>query len=263
MRPTTGIALLISMVAAASSHAGMVYINSAQTPVSSSTAASAQAKLRFSNTNFDQSLDRGTGTSTNNFISANLGSNSQIVGVEYHFSFSHVPSQGFVFALTSATNTTTTTLSWGSFGSSPAGTSVPLLNGAAPGASFNGLFLEARASRANSILTFRDFSFTSPTLAVADGSFRAGQVSPIESGPGDSLGFHTQRLIANTDLSQHQWAFTGLITGRRSADSGGDEEVKFTVGTRNFVASIPPVPAPGVVALLSIAGVVAIGRRYR
>jgi hypothetical protein len=251
------------MFAGAPALAGMVYINSSQAVVSGSGLSTAQAKLRFSHTNWDQSLDRGTGTSSGNFISTNIGSNSQTSGKEYHFSFSNIPGEGFIFSLTSAANTAVTTLSWGSFSSPPTGSTTLLLNGFAPGGSFNGLLLEARATRANSMLTFRELAFTSQTLSIADGAFVNGSVSPIDSGPGEALGSYTQRLVADSDLSLHRWTFSGLISGTRDANSSGDEEVKFAVGTRNFTASLPPVPAPGAVALLSVAGIVALGRRVR
>lgn len=257
------IPVALALLVIAPAQAGMVSINSAQPPGISSSPASAQAKLRFSQTNWDQSIDRGTGTSNGNFISANIGSNSQTSGKEYHFSFSNIPGEGFIFAITSAANSSVTTLSWGSFSSPQSGTTTPLLNGDGPSGFFNGLLLEARATRTNSLLSFRELTFTSPTLSIASDGFTSGSVSPAQSGPGEAPGHHTQWLVADSDLSLHRWTFSGLIAGTRDANSSGDEEVKFTVSTRSFTASLPPVPAPGSIALLSIAGLVALRRRTR
>jgi uncharacterized protein (TIGR03382 family) len=255
--------LALGTLALAASHAsaGMVYINSPLAPIASSTATSGQAKFRFSNSNWDQSLDRGTGTTSGNFISAHIGNYQVLNNREFHFSLSHTPGQGFVFSVLNTNNGTTTTLAWGTFPSLTNATAqTPQINGVSPTAAFNGLLIEARATRANSVLSFRELSFTGPSLTVANGAFVNGYVAPGVNGPGDSSGFHNQEIVANTNLANHAWTFSGLISATRDSSSAGDEEVKFTVGTRQYVTSIP-IPTPGAAALAGLAGVALLRRR--
>lgn len=254
------IALGVLALAASQASAGMVYINSALAPVTSSTATSAQAKLRFSNSNWDQSIDRGTGTSSGNFISAHIGNHAGMNNREFHFSLSHTPGQGFVFSVLNTGNGSTTTLAWGTFPTLTGATVLTQhINGvSATSAAFNGLLIEARATRANSVLGFRQMAFASPTLTIADGALNNGYVMPGVSGPGDASGFHTQRIVGTTNLASHAWTFSGLISMTRDSSSAGDEEVKFTVGTRQFVTSIP---TPGAAALAGLAGLGGLRRR--
>lgn len=248
-------------LAASNASAGMVYFNSPLAPIASSTSTSAQAKFRFSNSNWDQSLDRGTGTTSGNFISAHIGNYQVLNNREFHFSLSHTPGQGFVFTVLNTSNGTATTLAWGSFTTLTNPTVLTAqINGVSPVAAFNGLQIEATATRANSAVYFRELSFTGSSLTVANGSLMNGYIVPSEHGPGDASGLYTQEIVANTNLANHAWTFSGLISATRDSGSAGDEEVKFTVGTRQFVTSIP-IPAPGAGALAGLASIPLLRRR--
>ncbi|MDX2149996.1 MAG: hypothetical protein SFV54_04625 [Bryobacteraceae bacterium] len=111
----------------------------------------------------------------------------------------------------------TTTLSWGTFVTTPPGTTVATLQGVSPGASFNALLFNARASRAPSTMTFSNFSFSSPTLAVEDGAFNDGAAAT----PGSA--FVTQLLVSTENLAAHDWIVRGQVTGVRSLGGSGDD----------------------------------------
>ncbi|MDX2114171.1 MAG: hypothetical protein SFZ24_00940 [Planctomycetota bacterium] len=252
------LALAAASVAAPAS-AGFVYINSPLVQgLDAPGSTVAQAKYRLSHTNFDISLDRGAGTNPGQFVSANLGNNNAISGRVFQFTLEHTAGKGFSFSLGAPGSPFSTPVAWGSFGKG-AGVAEEL-GGVAPGASFNSLVLEARASRSNSSMQFSDLEFLSKGLTIADGSFESGLVGPSTSGKGDAPGLWTQELFADTDLSKVNWSLTGLLRGERDAGAGGDETVKFTVGARQSAAS---VPTTGAASLFLVAGVLNLRRARR
>jgi hypothetical protein len=254
-------ATLAILGCAGSAGAGMIYINSGQVQVSSINSTVAQAKYRLSNTNFDQSLDRGTGTSAGNFISAGLGNNAQLSARTYEFALENRPGEGLVFTMTDQTGLSASTLSWGTFSTVNAGTSVATINGVAAPTAFNSLRFEASSTRAGSSLGFSGMTFTSPTLSLADGAFASATISPSSGGPGEANGFYSQRLVGDTNLALHAWTFRGLVTASRDSTASGDETVKFTVSVQDV--TVTAVPTAGTAGLSGVVGLVAMRRPRR
>ncbi len=252
-------ALSLALLAAAPALADLVYIESPLVTVHGETGAVGGGKYRLSHANFDQSLDRGTGTLPGNFISLNLGNNTALSARTYDFSFKHIADEGFIFSMTNTADNTTTTLSWGTFTVTPPGTNAALLNGFAPGDYFNALKVEARATRSGSSMSFSNLSFFAPALTIADGAFSSGTVTPLVGGPGDPLGFNIQHLVADVNLALYDWELTGTIGGQRDAVASGDEEVRFQVIAKVVDATI--VPEPGTAALLLLGGLALLRRR--
>lgn len=240
---------------------GMIFINSAQAQVSSVTGTVAQAKYRLSNTNWDQSLDRGTGTSSGNFISLGLGNNAQLSTRTYEFSLENRPGQGLVFTMTDQTTLASSVLSWGVFSTATGGTSVPTIASQSVPTNFNSLWIEARSTRTGSSLSFSGLSFAGSGLTLADGSFAAAVINPSVGGPGNAPGVYTQRLVSDTNLGAQAWTFRGLVSASRDSTSSSDESVKFTVGAQQVVATF--VPSAGTGAGLALAAGLLAARRRR
>jgi len=246
-------------VASGLAPAGTYWINAPLAPFNEIGGSSAQAKFRLSNTNWDQSVDHGNGTNPGQFIQGALGNNAQLSARTYDFRFEHVAGEGFIFTMTDVTNPQTpgspSILSWGSFSSPVGGATASQLNGFAPGAAFNGLLIEARAGRAGSAMTWSDLSFVAGGLNLADGAWTNGSVDPSTSGPDDAPGFHRQRLVADTDLSQVNWVFSARVQGVRDSSAGGDETVRFVVSAKNYI------PTPGAAGVMALAGLAGVRRR--
>lgn len=252
---------------AGAAQAGSLYINSSNVAVTSEYAV-AQAKYRLSHANFDQSLDNGAGTSAGNFIQGGLGNNSFLASRSYNVSLEHKAGQGFIFTMNDGA--TTSVLSWGTFASTPAGTTTAALNGkSAQWSSFNGLLIEARASRTDSWFEFSNVSFNAAGLTVADGSLdTSGTINPATTGPGysgmpDAAGFYTQKLISDMDLSTIDWTFSATVKGFRDAVSGGDETVRFTIGAKNYsyTLNIVPLPGPAMMGMAGLGALACVRRR--
>ncbi len=254
-----GLAATVTLALSGTANAGMIYINSTQAQVSSVNSTVAQAKYRLSNTNFDQSLDRGTGTTSGNFISANLGNNAQLSTRTYEFALENRPGEGLVFTLTNQTGLASSVLSWGTFATTTGGTSTPTIKGIAPPSTFNSLLFEAKSTRAGSSLSFSGLTFTSPTLSLADGAFLAATINPSVGGSGESPGTFTQRLVGNANLASHAFTFRGLISASRDSTSSGDENLKFTAYAQKVTVAF--VPAAGPAGLAACLGLIALRRR--
>lgn len=250
------LAALISVTAATAD----IYINSDHAEIDGFTGTAAGVRYRLSNSNWDMSLDNGKGTSkSSDYISANLGNNKQLSSNTYAFTLTNLAGQGLIWQLTDVESGKTTTEAWGSFDSKPDGTVKSTLNGIAPGASFNTLLLEARASSSGSSMEFGKLVFDSD-LVVKDGSFEDGLVTPSTAGPDDSKGYWSQQVVSTTNLAAVNWALSGFFHGQRTG-SGGDEEVKFSINLRDAIVS---VPAPGAIALLGVVGLLNLaGSRRR
>jgi len=249
---STTAAILVTASAASAD----LYINSDLATISGSSGTAAGAGYRMSNSNWDMSLNNGLGTAKSaNFISANLGNNKQLSESAYAFSLTHLSGQGFIWQLTNMETGKTTTEAWGAFDSDPGGTVKSVLNGLTPGAAFNTILIEARATSSGSSMEFSNLAFNSG-LTVADGALVSGAVMPGKSGPGNLPGYWNQTIASTTNLADEKWSLTGIIRGQRSGSSG-DEEVRFTINMREGSVSVPG-PAGfallGMAALLSRAG---------
>lgn len=248
--PTHGLSIgaLASCIVAGAASADL-YVNSAQVQVQDLGARVAGAQYRLSNGAWDMGLDNGEGTGqSKNFVSSNLGNSNQLSSRTYAFSLTNLSGQGLIWTLTDTESGKVTTDAWGTFATKPDGTVKAVLDGVAPGASFNALSIEARATRAGSSMSFSDLAFNGE--AIAHGAFAAGAVDPGSGGPDSPSGFWRQFIASTTDLSKSNWSFTGLLHGVRSG-GGGDDDVHFAIGAHDATFS---VPAPGAAALLAIAG---------
>ncbi len=258
MTRTNLISTVIVGLASTAANAGLVYVNPTSMSAGTVNSTEVGAKYRLSNSNWDMSLDNGAGTSSSsNFLSAGLGNNNQLSGRTYSFTLTHTAGQGFVFTMLDTASNAATTLSWGTFASPPGGTTAAALNGQTPNGSFNSLLLEAKAGGNNASMQFSNLAFTSATLLNGGGSWQNGTLTPSTSGPGQAAGTWSQRLIADSDMSQHTWTLSGLLHGTRTGSSGGDELTKITISGQDVAV----VPTPGAMALLLTAGLVARRRR--
>jgi hypothetical protein len=214
----------------------------------------AQMKYRMSHTNWDQSIDNGPGTADPaNFIQANLGNVPRLDGTSFIYTIDHIAGEGITFRLEETPppkdGHIDSTLSWGTFAVPPAGLNAPLLNGIAPGAPYNVIEVEGRATRDGSTLrvTYLGFQSLSPNLMVS-GSLPAGDISinPAFVGAGGLPGFDRRFLIADGDLSATSWRLQVLVTGERDASAAGDETVRLVTLLKNALPDeTDPCGLPG------------------
>jgi hypothetical protein len=204
------------------------------------------AKYRMSNTNFDQSIDDGRGTTIiggqPTFISNGIGNNSQMSNVTYNFSIEHIAGEGFIFKMNSANvlNPTNFELGWGDFTTTPAQTSTvkyatQMGAGTTPGNPFNILHIEARADNSAFSMAYSNLVFTGlDTVGLITGQTASG-------------GIQDQWLYSSSDLSQINWKLTGQLIGARTG-AGGDETVRWTLSAKSGSA----VPEPSTWAMLAL-----------
>lgn len=220
--------------------ADSVWIDSAEVLVTGVDATVVQAEYRLSQGGWDASLDNGSGTGHPAWhLADDLGANDLLSGRAFDFTLEHVADQGFIYTIDDGAGLVRT-FWWGDFAIAPAGEGAVELGGAVPGAAYNALRFEARAQRAGSSFAFMNLAFASPTLAIADGAFDAGTVTPATAGEGDAPGTWTQRLVADVDLVEHDWTLSGTIVGTRDATSVGDELVRVLVAGEQVEALIGP-----------------------
>jgi hypothetical protein len=253
----------VALAAASVASAGTVYVNSNSLYAGAIGDSVVGAKYRLSNTNFDQSLDNGAGTNTfgggkNTFIQSNLGNVSTLNPRTYDFTLEHQAGKGFLYTLKNGS--TTTALVWGSGLSGVPGGAVSaasLYDSATttvtPGASFNSLYLEMRATNNTSQGTLSNLAFSGASVA---GGFINESVDNTTAGYGGTVGYSRQRLVSDTDLSSFNWTLTGSIALSKSG-TGGDEATKFTVIGQNVEA----VPEPTSMAVLALGGIALLRRR--
>jgi histidinol-phosphatase (PHP family) len=274
-------------------NAATVSFNSASDPIDSVDVSSFNAKIRVSNTNFDQSLGIGGGTnSSRSFIGTNLGNTSQINARTYDFSIENRVGQGIIFTV-SDTQTTPTirVLRFGSGfdpGITPP-TSSPLnylrittnsLGGVTYSglSDFNSLLIQARANEVSSLtpdeqVTIQSISFTSATL-TQEGSLDTGTVLSNTPGNGSGVtiggnpvtpatGIWQQRVSADTNLKDHNWQLSGRLQLRRPAISGSDENISFIVTGQNVTFVPSPIPEPSRALLILLGGLGLVLQRRR
>lgn len=241
--------------------AAIVYVNSADVLFANPSTV-AQAKYRLSQTNFDQSLDNGAGTSnTSNFISAHLGNGGtgagSIRGVTFDFSLQHLVGDGFIYRMRNTATGSTSVLRWGEFATNE-GTTALTLGGLTPDREFNSLYLETRATQTsvNPSFSVSGLTFTSDSLSSV-GSFFDRVVTPTYSEPGSSSGFSFQRLVSDVNLAEHAFTVSGQLMADRLSGNGSDEQLKFTVYAQRGTASLPVAP-PGSPAVPEPAAAIAL-----
>lgn len=222
------------------------------------------AKYRLSNNNFDMSLDAGGGTFAGNFIQAGLGNNTLLNTLTWNFSLEHIAGEGYIFEMTRTDSGATTTLSWGSFTSTPPGTTAAVINGETPYTSnggnptyYNSLFIEAicneRAAGVQEKLNVSGLAFSSSTLVNGGGSFFNVSLAV----PPNQQAF--QLVFAEDNLAGHSWLLTGTVSGQANTAAGGDESVKLVIDGKTAQL----VPEPGTVAAGLGLGALALGTLIR
>ncbi len=217
-----------------------------------------QAKYRLSNTNFDQTIDDGSGTSgsgaTKTFLERGIGNNSQLSAVVFDFTIEHLAGEGFLFTMTrnGVVNPTVHSIGWGTFSSAtPATVASAMGNGSRPGDAFNIFHITARATNGNitgESMEYRNLAF----IGLTPVGLLSGQTASEGT-------VRDQWLVSTSDLSQIDWKVTGQLIGTRSG-SGGDETVKFEFSAKQ--GSVVPEPSTwAMMALAGVAGLMAYRRR--
>lgn len=248
--------------AGTTAEAASVFINENAALVAGGTTV-AGAKLRASNSAWDQALSNGVSFNAANAVRTDVASSFPQPGRNFSFSFENRPGEGFIFRVTEA-GQPTSTMAWGTFTNSPGGTVVSTLGGRQPVASFDSLQIEARATLAKSILTFSNIVFTAPDLNIASGSFYDGMLMRTLTIGDNPRGTATQNLFADVDLSQYSWTLSGNVSFIRPSGSGGDENLRLGVVVKNVNQPTPaPVPEPGSAAVLALAAGTFLTRRRR
>jgi hypothetical protein len=290
---TFGIVTCLLAAAIGSAAAATVSFNAASDPIDSVDVSAFNAKIRVSNSNWDQSLGIGGGTSSSsNFISANLGTTSQISTRTYDFSIENRVGQGIIFTVSDTQSTPTIrVLAFGS-GFSPAispptsgtfnfqsQTSSTLGGVTYSGMSdFNSLLIQARASEINTLtpneeVTIQSISFNSATLNQ-EGSLNTGTVTSTTPGNGSGViiggnpvtpatSFWQQRVTADTNLQDHNWTLNGRLQLRRGGTGGSDESISFIVTGQNVTLSPTVIPEPSRALLLFFGGLALLVQRRR
>jgi hypothetical protein len=283
--------ILATAIVATPASSATVHINDPGLPVDSIGTIVVGAKYRYSNTNFDQSLDAGGGTTlvsgVPNFLGRDRGNRAALDGALHSFVFEHRSGEGFIFSLTNPGGVTWTQ-AWGTFAPpvvadqsiaqlpATAATGQPVGTLLAPGLPYNALHLEWRATPIGATtptVIFSDLSFVSPGLTQIGSLVTGGTVlqagNPVNPNFPDPNGnFYSQWLVADVNLASFDWTLSGKVSLSSSpipGGAGGDELVRFDVSGKQ-VAFTPPdddVPAPASLALFGLGALALAGMRRR
>jgi hypothetical protein len=238
--------LLVASIAFAPINAATVAISAGSSWVTLSTVGN--AKFRFSQTNWDQSLGFGSGTpNSSTFVARDLGNNTTLGNSTYELLLSYDPvSSGFAFSVSVAGSTAPpSTLQWMS--SSPIG-------GRTPTGPFNAIEIEARAGIPAATLHYSDIRFSGNFQQI--GSFAAGTVSTSTVSNGIAP---MQWLVADRDLSQIAWTMGATISGQRNTSASNDEAVRFVFTVKSVETTSPQsTPEPSTWLMLT-AGMLLMG----
>jgi len=235
-------------------------------------AASASARYRLSQTNWDSSLSNRGDTSVNgNYPSANMSTVDQLNNKFFTFSLKNIVGQGFIWSLTDNNTMVNTVMAWGSGFSPPIVNSKPTINGpngsgalTTPTAPFNSISIRSAAGATGtpsnscgltgveSCFSISTISFSAPGFSKAGGSWVDSKVSTVTGSPGTA---QFQQLYSDKDLSTFNWELTGTLQAYKGAN-GCEECVRLDIATRNVSFSTPtpiPAPAPGPLPVLGAA----------
>ncbi len=224
MRPSALILISLAPI-----YAAMVDITAGASPVT--IANIGNAKFRFSQANFDQSLGYGSGTPNGStFVSRDLGNNTVLGQRTYNLTLAYDPQPGFTFTMSPVGAVGPgTSLQW---------TASAPINGHTPTGPFNAIEIDARANLASGTLNYSNIRFTGnvqQTGAFASGTIANG-IAPV------------QWLVSDSDLSQFAWTLEATVSGQRAAITSGDENVRFAMTVKNVpvvaAASAQTVPEP-------------------
>lgn len=287
---TTRLSLMAALLTAgainASAPAALIYVNSSQATIGTSTGSAGSARYHLNHGNYDQNIFNGVGSlASNNIITSNLGNVNRLSNRTFSFTLENRAGEGLVFNLSSpvfgSSPAINSTLAWGTFGTTITG-QAPTINGVAPGAEFNVISLRASANRNNTSMAFDNLSFTSAGITVADGSLYSGISSRNGSGvntgsltsPGapviSPFSDFTQFIASQSNLNTFNWTLSGSITGIRDANGSGSAAVAFEVGLSKAAVTIAgggggggggQIPEPSAAALLMLFGAPLLMRR--
>jgi hypothetical protein len=252
----------ILLLAGSSAQAATVFINQHSLEASGGSLV-ASAQLRASSGSWDMGLSNGRNFNASNAQHANLATLFTIPTRTFTFSLQYLAGEGFVFNVRDSLTGNTTTQSWGTFSSQPAGDVVATLGGRAPLLPFDAVQIEARATTARASTTFSNLVFTSADLST-EGSFYSGTANNRSFLAENPQGVVTQDLLADVNLAGYSWQLTGDVTFLRSLVGGSANDVSLTVNVCNVASGAAiPAPEPSGVMLLAGAAGMALGRRRR
>jgi hypothetical protein len=204
------------------------------------------ARYRLSNTNWDHMISTSSNVSGSTLASqADIGNNAALNNVTWNFNLSFSPAGGWTYSLTNGSTVRTRT--WSSD-----------FNGVSPFRSFNAIemFVVATNPNANQYV-----SVSSSATQIQFSSASATTTGSLIDLVSVSSGLKAQFLISDTDLSTFAWSLTGKVNLSYVLQPGQnagnlDERAKFDIKGATVV------PAPGAMAMMGLAGLVAGRRRW-
>jgi hypothetical protein len=216
--------------------------------------AVATARYRLSTSEWDLGIYNGRPAPTGaDFVTVNLGNESQLSGDTFRFSLEHRAGQGLIwkfFDNSDPLGPAGGTAAWGTFTPViPTGSSTQVradLNGELPAQFFNVLSLETRAFAAGSEMHLSNVAFSGATTV--------GTINNVSAFFNNTGASYVATLESDTDLSTFNWTLAGQIRGVKSG--GGAETVTFNV---HLVA----IPEPGTSALLLLGLMALLGASMR
>lgn len=243
--------------------ADVVYVNSGLAPVNAILATGVEAKYRISNTSHDLSLHPAAGASGSGFPTWNLGNNAFLSVRSYDVYFSHKVGEGFSLNVRNQAVSVTLKLpsqknnssGGGDDGDGGDGGGGGGGGGGAPANWYNAIRWDMFSTRPGAHTKFAYFTFSSPTLAIADGAFYNGDAK-VEDGTS-----HLQQwIVSDGNLLEHDWTAFGRVQCFLDTLSNTDDEaIGYTVSM--MAVDTPVAPAPGAAAVLGLAGLVGSRRR--
>jgi hypothetical protein len=214
--------------------------------VVTSTATTAAARYRMSNTNWDTFIGTSSVVSVATTVqNANIGNDVSLNNVSMTFGLTYTAGSGYRWAISNGV--TTSTMSWQAIhtdGSSPTTAFNAISLSLIAGTSMPGGVTAASASARN--LTF---SF------VGGGPSVTGSLRDLTSSwsAGVSTGLDRIVIFSDTNLANNSWTLTGNVLMSYTGTPSGslDERLKFDVNTMAAIPQPASLAAFGLVAVLS------------